>query len=186
MLTSVLNREAALRQDLRILARVECVAVVAFASANWRSDGLLIALVLGQMVWPVSLLAPMRWRNQISQQAYMRYGVMFLPGFLGLVVGAYGGSRGSSFPSAALVAGFGAVHMAAVWLRIGIVGADLRRLSPWLGACTFGIAGALADLPDPPGWNTASFFLYGLVGSVTMVRLTALALKESGDSERGT
>jgi hypothetical protein len=167
-----------LRQDLRVLARVECVAVVAFVAANWRSDALLIALVLTLIAWPISLLAPMRWRDQISQQAYMRYSVMFLPGFLGLAAGAYGASRGPAFPGAALVVGFGVVHMAVVWVLVGAEAAVLHRLSPWLGACILGIAGVLADLPSA-SWSTASFFIYGLVGTATVIRVTSVAVNES-------
>jgi hypothetical protein len=165
---------------LHLLARVEIVAIVAYFAATADSDGLLIALVLVMIAWPVSLLAPMRWSDQISEQAYLRRSALFLPGFLGLAVGAYGASRGSSFPAAALIVGFGAVHMTAVWLYAGLRPAELRSLTPWIGACLFGIAGVLADGPGSLGWNTPTFFLYGLVGSLTMLRLTSPALREAG------
>lgn len=161
---------------LHLLARVAIVAIVAYFAATVDSDALRIVLVLVMIAWPVSLLAPMRWSDQISERAYLRRSALFLPGFLGLVAGAYGASRGSSFPTAALIVGIGALHMTAVWVYAGPLFIELRGLIPWLGACLFGIAGVLADGPGSLGWNTPAFFLYGLVGSLTMLRLTSPAL----------
>ncbi|MSO86812.1 MAG: hypothetical protein EXQ71_04740 [Acidimicrobiia bacterium] len=165
---------------LHLLARVEIVAIVAYFAATADSDGLLIALVLSMIVWPISLLAPMRWSGQISERAYLRRSGMFLPGFLGLAVGAFGAAQGSSFPAAALIVGFGTAHMAAILLYLGPQRSDVRGLTPWIGACLFGIAGVLADGPGSLGWNTPTFFLYGLVGSLTMLRLTSASLSDAG------
>jgi hypothetical protein len=165
---------------LHLLARVEIVAIVAYFAATTNSDGFLIGLVLAMFVWPVTILAPMRWRGQISERAYFRRSLLSFPALLGLAVGAFGASRGSSFPAAALIVGFGALHLAAVWLYLGVQRSDVRCVTPWLGACLFGIAGVLADGPGSLGWNTPTFLLYGFLGSLAVLRLTSASLTTAG------
>jgi hypothetical protein len=168
-----------------VLVREFCVASLALLSAVWPSDAILMALVVSLIVWPASLLVPMSWRGEITPETSMRYSSMFLLGILGLFVGSFGASRGPSFPTAALVLGFGALWMGALWVGLGPAKADLRSATPWVGGSMFGIAGLLSDLPHPAGWATLSFFLYGLVSSLTMLRVTSRAVEEGAASSNG-
>ncbi|MCP4966130.1 MAG: hypothetical protein GY926_12965 [bacterium] len=166
-----------LADDLGFVNRLAGVAAIALACALWARGPILAALVLVLVVWPMSIVAPMRWRNEIDQQEYLSWALRFLPGLLGVFVAAFGDSRGPEFPTAALIVGFGCLHLVLVLALSPPVKLDFRRLSPWLAACVWGIAGTLADLPVALGWNALAFFLYGLVGAqvaLTIRRPTAL------------
>ncbi|MGH9224984.1 MAG: hypothetical protein ACRD2W_14685 [Acidimicrobiales bacterium] len=178
MLTSP-SAAAALRRDLRIIVRVDSIGVLALASIQWPSDVIWVVLVLGLIIAPLSLLPPMRWRNEIDEEAAMRYGLPFFTGFLAIPVGAWGASQGSAFPTTALIMGFGAIHMAAILVYLGVTRAYFRQLSPWLAASALGSLGALADLPRGLACHTMSFFFYGIMAVIVMQRITTLARAQS-------
>ncbi len=157
--------ERQLHEDLGLLVRLNCVAAVALSYAVWPSRPLLIVLVLSLVVWPFSITAPMRWRNEIDDAGYARWATLLVPSLFVLFPGAFGESRGSEFPTVALMVVFGCAHLVLVLLLSPPVEVDFRRLSLWLAASCWGIAGALADLPAGLGWHTFTFFLYGLIAA---------------------
>src|SRR5690606_22430381 len=127
--------------------------------------------------WPISLLAPMAWRGEISEAAYLRTSLWFLPGFITIVPAAYGASSMGDFPTTAAVVITGAVHLLAVLVMIKRDGRP-RWGSIVVGGSLTGIGGVIADLPVP-GWNTLALLVYGVVGA-SALGLTLDRVKASG------
>jgi hypothetical protein len=167
------------RRDLEVIARLDCVALLAFASAKTDSVLLSVVLVLVLVAWPITVIVPMYWRGELEEDSTVRYSTAFLAGFIGVFVVGYGNAQGPSFPSTALLLGFAAVHMVAVWLGIHPRVTDLRSVPVWVGGSVFFIAGTIADLPGSIGWNAATFCIYGLVSGATIHRIQSVRAARS-------
>lgn len=168
-----------IRNDLPLLNRLGIVTAVALISAATGSSAALISLVLLHVAWPMSVLAPMRWRNEITERAYLRGSSWFLPGLITVVGAAYGASQGENFPVTALVVGIGACH----FLVVGAIAVKERPYRWWamaLGGCIGGIAGSIADWPEGLGWNFLAMAVYGVVG------IAAVAAVRDGISFRAS
>jgi hypothetical protein len=119
------------RRDLGVIARLDLVALIGFASAKVDSDLMSAAMVLVLVAWPITIVIPMHWRGELDQDTAIRYSSFFLAVFAGIFVIAFGDAQEASYPSTALLFGFAAAHMVAVWLYLHARLSDLGAFPAW-------------------------------------------------------
>jgi hypothetical protein len=162
------------RFEAGIFVRLSIVGLMGYLTALNESEIASIALVLTLWVIPLSVLAPARWKGQVSEGRYERLALLISLGMgIVIVASAYADSdsRPATYPRTAAIFAAGAVHLALIWFVVRPRVADIPHLRIWSSASLIGIAGVLVDLPQPPGWHTATYFLYGAVASTSFRRL---------------
>jgi hypothetical protein len=173
------------RRDIGVLARLDVVALVAYAGTRSDAAAWSIVLVTVLVAWPLTIVVPMRWRGELEESDAIRCGTLFLGASLGIFVVAYGDAQDASYPSTALLLGFAAAHMLLVWLYLHPRVSDIRAFPAWVGGSVLFIAGMLADLPHPLGWNSLAFGLYGLASGAAIHRLHLFDSPPRPDSPPG-
>lgn len=167
------------RRDAGVIARLDVVAVLAYFSAKNDSALLSVALVALLVAWPITIVIPMHWRDELEESNAIRCSMLFLAASVGIFVVAYGDAQEPSYPSTALLLGFAAAHMFAVWLYLRPRMSDLRCFPAWVCGSVLFIAGMLADLPGTLGWNALTFGLYGLASGAAIHRIQVASDAES-------
>lgn len=170
MTTNAAIRQQAFIEELPVVLRLALVAAVAGVANRWPGAVASTILVTVLALWPMSIVAPRRWRDEISVERYMALSRWHLGGIALIVVAAFGNSRGDDFPTAALVA-LGAVLITASVALATRLRVARPTLAVGVSASVWGIAAALSELPDTLGVTFLAFTLHGATAAVVGIGL---------------
>jgi len=170
MVDNLTKRERDMRDGLPVLVRLILVAYASVAAHWWSGVGPSIGLVVVLTAWPLTIIAPMRWRGELAPERYETLSVGFLSGLALVIVAAFADSRGDDFPAVAVVLAVGAVLLWAVAITMGVM-PHSATVTVWICAAVWGLAGVVSELPDPPGIASLAYVAYGATGAAIGVAL---------------